>query len=92
MRGSTKLSISLPTDLLDRAEARLQQPTETRSAFFARLLRQAIEAADEADIDAEYARAYADQPYTEAERASQRALQQLLARRLAGETPRRAAG
>jgi metal-responsive CopG/Arc/MetJ family transcriptional regulator len=59
---SVKLSVSLPSDLLARAEQMLALPTEGRSALIARVLNQAVRAAEEAEIDAAYARAYREHP------------------------------
>lgn len=66
--STVKLSISLPSDLLDRAEQVLARPGEGRSHLFARVLREALHAAEEAEIDAEYERAYGDPPFSEEER------------------------
>jgi len=56
---TTKLTISVPTTLLERAE-KLGQPGEGRSTLITRLLDDAVRAAEEAAIDAEYERAYPD--------------------------------
>lgn len=60
--ASTKLSISLPSELLERAHKTLAQPGEGRSALIARVLAQALREADEAEIDAAYERAYREHP------------------------------
>ena len=59
---STKLSISLPEDLLKRAELVLSRPGEGRSALIARVLNQAIRKAEDAEIDAAYDRAFERRP------------------------------
>ena len=84
MSTTTKLSVSLPRALLARADEVLGRPGEGRSAMFARLLDAAVRAAEEAEIDAEYERAYRDHPIEDQERrvldaftnASVRTLQQ----------------
>jgi hypothetical protein len=61
MSKFTKVSVSVPTDLLHRAETKLMQLAEGRSAFFARLLDEAYTRA----LEDEYARGYAEQPVTD---------------------------
>jgi metal-responsive CopG/Arc/MetJ family transcriptional regulator len=67
MSTTTKLSISLPKSLWARA-AILSRPGEGRSAVIARLLDAAVRAAEEAEIDAEYERAYREHPIDSEER------------------------
>ena len=62
---STKLSISVSAELLARADQLLARPGEGRSSLIARLLSQALRAAEEADIDAAYDRALAHHPVTQ---------------------------
>ena len=64
---STKLSISLPEDLLKRADLVLSRPGEGRSALIARVLSQAIREAEDAEIDAAYERAFARRPAASAD-------------------------
>jgi hypothetical protein len=64
---STKLSISVPTELLVRVDQLLARPGEGRSALIARLITQALRAAEEAEIDAAYDRALARHPLTQAD-------------------------
>ena len=64
---STKLSISVPTELLVRADELLARPGEGRSALIARLISQALQAAAEVEIDAAYDRALAQHPVTQAD-------------------------
>lgn len=66
--GATKLSVSLPTELLRRAEKNLARPGETRSALLARVLKDALSAAEDAQIDAEIEQAYAEYPISTDER------------------------
>jgi metal-responsive CopG/Arc/MetJ family transcriptional regulator len=75
--STTKLSISLPSSLLARADEILARPGEGRSALFARVLDEAVRAAEEAEIDAEYERAYAEHPLTEEEKRVHEAMLRL---------------
>ena len=58
-RTATKLSVSVPTTLYERATRLLGKPD---SALITRLLRDAVRAAEDADIDAQYDRAIAAHP------------------------------
>jgi hypothetical protein len=60
------VSLSIDTDLLDRAE-QLSQPGENRSALVERLLLSGIRAAEDAALDAAYDRALAAHPVSDAE-------------------------
>ena len=71
---TTKLSISVPNELLARAEKLLAQPGEGRSALLTRLLDEAVRAAEEAAIDAQYERAFREHPVTQADLDRTRAL------------------
>ena len=64
---STKLSISLPDDLLRRADRVLTRPGEGRSALLARILDKAVREAEEAEIDAAYDLAFERRPVTAAD-------------------------
>ena len=55
---TTKLSVSVPNELLARADKLLAQPGEGRSALLTRVLDAAVRAAEEAAIDAQYDRAF----------------------------------
>ena len=57
---TTKLTVSLPNDLLARADQLLVHPGEGRSSLITRVLTAAVRAAEEAAIDADYERAYPD--------------------------------
>lgn len=67
MSKTSKVSISLPSALLARADALLGRPGEGRSALFARVLDEAVRTAEEAEIDAQYERAYREHPITQAD-------------------------
>jgi metal-responsive CopG/Arc/MetJ family transcriptional regulator len=69
---TTKVSISLPTELLAAADQLLAREGEGRSATIARVLQAAVRAARDAEIDAEYERAFPNGP-SEAEQAAVRA-------------------
>jgi hypothetical protein len=58
-RTATKLSVSVPTSLYERASRLLGKPD---SALITRLLKDAVRAAEDADIDAQYERAVAAHP------------------------------
>ena len=58
-RTATKLSVSVPTDLYERATRLLGKPD---SALITRLLKEAVRAAEDADIDAQYDQAIAAHP------------------------------
>ncbi len=54
--------------MLTRADELLGRPGEGRSALFARVLGEAVRVAEEAEIDAEYDRAYAEHPIAQEKR------------------------
>jgi len=56
--------VSVPSELLDRADQLLTRPGEGRSALIARVLAQAVRIAEEAAIDAAYDRALSEHPLT----------------------------
>jgi len=60
--SSTKLSVSVPSKLLDRVDQLLRLPGEGRSPLVARLFAQAVRIAEEAEIDLAYDRALSKQP------------------------------
>lgn len=76
---TTKISISLPTETLRRAERVLGRPHEGRSALLTRILTEAVDRA----LDEQYAAGYRDQPVTPEEDA---VLQQAARRGLADAT------
>ena len=62
----------MPTDLLDATDQLLARAGEGRSATIARILQAAVRAARDAEIEAQYARAFPNGP-SEAEQAAVRA-------------------
>jgi len=72
-KTTTKFSLSLPSELLAATDQHLVRPGETRSATIARVLREALRAAEDAELDAEYARVFPNGP-SEADQARARAL------------------
>lgn len=62
---TTKLSVSVPNELLARADRLLAQPGEGRSALLTRVLDAAVRAAEEAAIDAQYDRAFREHPLSQ---------------------------
>jgi len=75
------VSITIDEDLVSRVE-HLARPAENRSAAIERLLRSAVEAAEEAALMDQYARGYAEHPYTDDEEANLDAFQRLSAQGL----------
>lgn len=71
---TTKLSISLPKDLLARADKLLARAGEGRSALLTRVLNEAVRIAEEAAIDEQYERAYRQHPVTQKDLDRTRAL------------------
>jgi hypothetical protein len=68
-KTTTKFSLSLPSELLAATDQHLVRAGETRRATIARVLREAVRAAQ----DAEYARVFPNGP-SETEQARSRAL------------------
>jgi metal-responsive CopG/Arc/MetJ family transcriptional regulator len=66
--ATTKVSVSLPVEVLQQAEERLARPHESRSALMARVLADALQKLDEAEAEERYARSYSEKPETEDER------------------------
>jgi hypothetical protein len=64
---TTKLSVSVPRELLARADKLLTQPGEGRSALLTRVLDAAVRAAEDAAIDAQYDRAFREHPISQGE-------------------------
>jgi metal-responsive CopG/Arc/MetJ family transcriptional regulator len=65
---TTKMSISLPTELYKRGESERTHRGLSRSEFVAALYREHLHRVDEEARVARYAAAYARQPETDAER------------------------
>jgi hypothetical protein len=78
---TTKVSLSLPGDVLADAERRLARPGENRSALFARLLISALRELDEREAEECYLRGYQQQPETEEELRINRVLSRSLLER-----------
>jgi metal-responsive CopG/Arc/MetJ family transcriptional regulator len=83
MSRVTKLSVSVPSRVWEDVERFLATPGETRSSLVTRVLSQAAKAARDAEIEAEYARAYCDMPESNDERVAHAALQNATHRRFA---------
>jgi hypothetical protein len=81
---TTKLSISVPTELLARADRLLALPGEGRSTLLTRVLAQAVRAAEEAAIDAQYEQALREHPVTQEDLDRTRALGRAAIRRTHG--------
>ena len=80
--------MSVPARVWAEAERLLGRPGETRSALVARVLDEAARAARDAEILAEYERAYSQHPETLEEQAAHRALVETTRRRDKGNAPR----
>ena len=77
----TKVSVSLPNDVLADAERRLARPGENRSALFSRLLSSALRELDEREAEERYLRGYRQQPESDDElRANRRLTRSLMER------------
>lgn len=87
--SSAKLSISLPSQLLERADQLLARPGEGRSALIARVLGQAIRAAEEAELDAAYDQAFERNPVSPADLERSDALAQAALRSTTSQRRRR---
>lgn len=67
MKKLSRITISLPTELLSEVEEKLAREDENRSATIRRLIEDALKGAKEkADVE-QYIRAYKEQPQTEEE-------------------------
>ena len=78
---AAKVSLSLPSDVLEEAERRLARPDETRSGLISRILAEALRELDEREAEEQYVRGYLEHPETEEERAIGRhAAKRLLAK------------
>ncbi len=79
--AATKVSLSLPRDVLEEAERRLAHPNETRSGLISRILADALRELDEREAEERYVRGYLEHPETEEEKAIGRhAARRLLAK------------
>ncbi len=64
---TTRLTVSLPSDLVAAVERELAHPDESRSALFRRLLEEALQEAEERRNVERYIMGYREQPQTEGE-------------------------
>ena len=67
MKGTSRITISLPTELLSEVEKWLSHRDENRSATMRRLIEDALRDAKEKTDIKQYIRAYQKQPQTEEE-------------------------
>ena len=67
MRGTTRFSVSLPSNLLDAVDKHLVKGGESRSALVRRLLERALREAVERDEIETYVRGYREKPQTDEE-------------------------
>ncbi len=67
MRKLSRITISLPTELLSKVQERLALEDENRSETFRRLIEQALKDAQEKADVAQYIQAYRDDPQTDDE-------------------------
>jgi metal-responsive CopG/Arc/MetJ family transcriptional regulator len=68
MKGTSRVTVSLPTQLLEAVDERLIKGDEGRSALIRRLLEDALRREAEERVDSErFIRAYREQPQTEEE-------------------------
>jgi metal-responsive CopG/Arc/MetJ family transcriptional regulator len=74
----SRVTVSLPTELLDAVDQKLVKENETRSALIRRLLERALRETEERREIERYVQGYLEQPQTEAEVAwSEETLQNL---------------
>ncbi|MEK7214494.1 MAG: ribbon-helix-helix protein, CopG family [Chloroflexota bacterium] len=64
---SSRITISLPAQLVDALDHRLAHEEESRSAVVRRILEQALKDAEEKEQIEQWIRAYTEQPQTEEE-------------------------
>ncbi len=63
----TRVTVTLPVDVLAAAEAKLAEPDESRSGMLRRLIEAALKDAEERRDVEQWIRAYREQPQTEDE-------------------------
>jgi len=63
----SRFTVSIPTELLDKADKCLRKPDEGRSAFIQRLLDDAVWEAEDREKAVQWRKAYEEQPQTEDE-------------------------
>ena len=64
---TSRITISLPTKLVEELDQRLTAEEESRSAAVCRILEQALRDAEEKEQIAQYIKGYTEQPQTEEE-------------------------
>ena len=67
MKGTARFTVSVPADLLEAIDEKLVKEEEGRSALVRRLLEQALQEMQDAEDEAQWIRAYTEQPQTEDE-------------------------
>ncbi len=67
MGGTSRLTVSLPADLLEALDHKLMKKDESRSALVRRLLEDALREVEEQERVERYVRSYLDDPQTEEE-------------------------
>ena len=67
MTNLIRVTITLPGDLLEAAEARLGSDHGSRSGLIRRIIEDALRAADEREKVQQYVRGYREEPQTEEE-------------------------
>lgn len=78
MRTVSKVTISLPSELLETAEREQRAAGQTRSEFFRHLLEEHIRQLRERELDEQYRRGYLEYPETEEELAQTRAMEKFI--------------
>lgn len=67
MGETSRLTISLPADLLEAMDRKLTRRDESRSALVRRLVEEALHEVEEQEKIERYVRSYLDEPQTEEE-------------------------
>ena len=67
VKSMTRVTISVPSELLEAVDQKLAQGDESRSAVVRRLIEAALRELEEQDEAQRYIRAYQEQPQTEEE-------------------------
>lgn len=67
MKGTIRLTVTMPAKLLERLDTKLAREDESRSAVVRRLVEDALWEMEEREKDEQFIRAYTEQPQTEEE-------------------------
>ncbi len=67
MKETSRITVSLPTELLEAVDQRIARPDESRSALVRRLLEAALRETEEREEIERYVRGYREKPQTEEE-------------------------